>query len=397
MTPKVLTVIPRYWPAMGGAEQHTRALQQELSASVDCRVATFCGAEPFATDHAFAFGDCRSSQDEHVPIQQLAASGVTRQVLQGLGTASKTSRWADRAFRLAVKPSLKRALKDHVRDVDIIHCVYNGFTPAAEVAARFRKPFVWTPLAHTTLPKGTGWSSAGFRKLYQRADALIAMTPYEKAWLTDMGADADKVHVAPMAPLLEDVTIDPQKFKRDFAITEANIVLFLGRVTEAKGARLLIEAADRIWASHPDTALIIAGPYDEALMATWLKKNDARLKVCGPLCEASKQAALQVCDLVCVPSAEESLGVVYLEAWAFEKPVVAANIPVLRTVISDQEDGLLVNRNVSDIADAVVHLLDNPARAATMGQRGKLKVEQQYTWSNTAETLTRVYEQLLKG
>lgn len=395
MSPSVLTIIPRYWPAMGGAEQHTRALVQELSSRINCKVATFCGTEPVATDHAFAFAEHRNMLDGSVPIEQLAANGVSKPILKALGRAAGGSRVVDRLFRTAVKRPLRSALKDLVADADIVHCVYNGFTPAAEVAATFDKPFVWTPLAHTTLPAGTAWSSSGFQKLYQRADALIAMTEYEQAWLAQMGANQDKVHVAPMAPLLPEIKSDPESFKRAFEITESQMVLFLGRVTEAKGARILIEAADQIWASNPDTAIVLAGPYEDSLLSNWLQSTDPRLKICGALGEADKQAALQACDLVCVPSAEESLGVVYLEAWAFAKPVVAADIPVLRTVISDQKDGLLIDRTPFAVATAVTKLLADPAHAARMGQSGKAKTDRNYNWASTAETLLEIYDQVL--
>ena len=396
MTIRVLTVIPRYWPAMGGAEQHSRALMHHLKDKVDFEVATFCSGQVVPTDYAYAFTSTNTNDDNGIPVHQLSARGLTRASLQLMGQMGKKNRIAAAAFRQAVKPPLKASLLRLAREADIVHAVYNGFTPAAQIAAELGKPFVWTPLAHTSLPDKTGWSSDQFRKLYRKADAIIAMTPYEKNWLSERGADPTKTTIAPMAPLLEEVESDAAAFRRKHKIDQKNMVLFLGRVTEAKGAHLLIQAARQIWSTHPDTAIVLAGPIDYDVVGKWYPDDESRLKICGALGEADKQAALKACDVLCVPSAEESLGVVYLEAWCFEKPVIAADIPVLRTVISHNKDGVLVDRNPAQIATAIESVLANPAHAKEMGRCGKVKTIERYNWRTTANKLSQVYESLMQ-
>ena len=393
---RVLTVIPRYWPAMGGAEQHTRELLRHLSKKNKCKVATVCGSENYPTDVAFAFTESKRVRDDNVIIERVSARGIDRRVLQFVGRKAETNRMARRLFRSAVKRPFQRVLRRLSKDVDVVHAVYNGFTPAAEVAANLGKPFVWTPLAHTTLPRGTGWSSRGFQKLYKRADALIAMTEYEKEWLIEMGARRDNTHVVPMAPLLATVESDAVAFRRAHNITEKNVVLFLGRATKSKGAQLLCDAADAIWKRNPDTAIVIAGPIDSETHRKANSIQDPRLKVCGMLDEENKQAAFKACDMVCVPSAEESLGVVYLEAWSFGKPVVAANLPVLQTVISHNVDGILVDRTPANVAWAVNSLLLDPARSKQLGKNGFEKVGRQYCWSNSANHLSNIYRDVVK-
>ena len=395
MSARVLTLIPRYWPAMGGAEQHSRALMHHLKDKIDFRVATFCTAEPVPTDFAYAFTESQHSMDCGIPIHQLSARGMTRAGLQFMGKLGKTNRFAAAAFRHAVKHPLKSVLTKLARESDIIHAVYNGFTPAAQIASELGKPFVWTPLAHTTLPEKTGWSSHSFRDLYRKADAIIAMTPYEKKWLSQQGADTKKTTIAPMAALLPDVVSEEEKFRQKFQINQKNIVLFLGRVTKNKGAHLLLQAAHRIWLTHPDTAIVLAGPLDQKVLDKWGLPDEPRLKVCGTLDEVDKQAALKACNVLCVPSAEESLGVVYLEAWHFEKPVIAANIPVLQTVVSHNQDGILVEREAVTIASAVQRVLSDPLYAKMLGQNGKKKTIERYNWKKTADKIAQVYSSLI--
>ena len=55
--------------------------------------------------------------------------------------------------------------------------------------------------------------------------------------------------------------------------------------------------------------------------------------------EDEKQDALSACDVLCVPSEGESFGMVYFEAWAYEKPVVALDLPALRDSLGGSSGG----------------------------------------------------------
>jgi glycosyltransferase involved in cell wall biosynthesis len=100
---------------------------------------------------------------------------------------------------------------------------------------------------------------------------------------------------------------------------------------------------------------------------------------------------LAACDLLCVPSSQESFGGVYTEAWSFGKPVIGGKAPAIADVITDGKDGFLVSQDPAEIADRILYLLDHPTEAAAMGQAGKTKVEAKYTWPKLAEKTMQVY------
>ncbi len=95
--------------------------------------------------------------------------------------------------------------------------------------------------------------------------------------------------------------------------------------------------------------------------------------------EEEKQDALAACDVLCVPSRGESFGMVYFEAFAYQKPVVGLNLPALRETIGMNEAGFLVEGSPEEIANAVSYLLGNSGHAQKMGKNG-LMLTLQHSW-----------------
>jgi glycosyltransferase involved in cell wall biosynthesis len=115
---------------------------------------------------------------------------------------------------------------------------------------------------------------------------------------------------------------------------------------------------------------------------------------------ADLPAHYALCDLLALPSTTmgEAFGLVLLEAMATAKPVVASNLPGVRSVVADGADGLLVRPgDAADLAAKLRVLLDDPARRMEMGRRGRQKVEAHYDWPVVIPRLARVYDQALAG
>ena len=109
------------------------------------------------------------------------------------------------------------------------------------------------------------------------------------------------------------------------------------------------------------------------------------------LAEEEKQDALAACDVLCVPSEGESFGMVYYEAWAYKKPVVALDLAVLRESIGRVEGGLLASPHADSISDSIIRVLGHTDLCTRMGNNG-FKLAKKHRWREALESYAKVYE-----
>jgi glycosyltransferase involved in cell wall biosynthesis len=173
------------------------------------------------------------------------------------------------------------------------------------------------------------------------------------------------------------------------------MVLFLGRKHPAKGFEEVLAATARVWEKKPGVRFVFVGPKEGNAAEIFRKYDDPRIVEIDQVELEEKTSAIQACDILCMPSFFEALGGVFLEAWWFEKPVIAGNTSALRELTEKGRGGFLVNLDPVDIAEKVIRLLDDPALRRRMGTWGRQKVESQYSWSVIAAKVENVYRQLV--
>lgn len=161
----------------------------------------------------------------------------------------------------------------------------------------------------------------------------------------------------------------------------------VGRLTEQKGQRFLIEAVSQI----DNVCLIIVGegPLKEVLkkIANNYKSNCVFL---GCIMPDKIPLFLHSLDIFCFPSLWEGLPLALIEALATGLPIVASDIPPIREVIG--EAGLLVKPgNVEQLTEALKNLLTNPSLKNELNLKAK---KRSYIFS--IENTVRSYEDLFK-
>lgn len=182
------------------------------------------------------------------------------------------------------------------------------------------------------------------------------------------------------------------------------VVLFVGALDRAhvfKGVDILLQALGRI--PDPSVKALVVG--EGELQRQYVRQASrlslsGRVHFCGRVPMEELPAHYALCDCLVLPSTamSEAFGVVLLEAMACAKPVIASNIPGVRTVVSDGEDGLLVRPgDVEDLRDKIEQLLNDSQLRREMGSRGRAKVEENYAWGPIARRLEQVYQQVLHG
>ncbi|ASC71447.1 Glycosyltransferase Type 1 [Halomicronema hongdechloris C2206] len=390
---RLLYTLTSYRPALGGAQIHTHLLAQHLAEHH--AVQAVCHWDHNRSDWLLGTTlrqpPARDYEIDTISVHRLGFSWTEK---------LRMAIWLPLYYPLmqvALPPiagEVARHLHPLAQSADLIHNVRigrEGLSYASwQTACQYDIPFVFTPVHH---PRWVGWRYRAYIELYRRADAVIALTPSEKSTLIDLGVAPDHIHVTGIGPVLAEQA-DAQRFRRQYGL-EAPMVLFLGQHYPYKGFRQLLEAAPLVWQHHSDTQFVFIGPPVKDSDQVFLAYTDSRIHHLGPVDLQAKTDALAACDLLCVPSSQESFGGVFTEAWSLGKPVVGGRIPAVADVVYEGTDGFLVAQDPDQIAERICYLLAYPERAQAMGQAGQAKVQQHYTWPTLAQKTEQVYRAVL--
>jgi glycosyltransferase involved in cell wall biosynthesis len=285
-------------------------------------------------------------------------------------------------------------IQPYAEKADLIHNVRigrEGLSVAALQAARKQGiPFVLTPVHH---PRWVGWRYRAYNRLYQLADAVFTLTRTEKQTLIELGVREDRITVIGHGPTLAE-TAHPEEFVAEQHI-DGPMILFVGQHFAYKGYKQLLDAAPLVWAKVPATHFVFIGPAVNKSEDDFAAMPDRRIHRLGSVSLQEKTDALAACTVYCMPSTQESFGGVYTEAWTFGKPVIGCNIPAVTEVISNGENGYLVQQDSREIADKIIDLLLHPAIADAMGTAGKHKVTECYSWSQISKSAEEAYMRTL--
>jgi phosphatidyl-myo-inositol dimannoside synthase len=98
-------------------------------------------------------------------------------------------------------------------------------------------------------------------------------------------------------------------------------------------------------------------------------------------------------DVFVLPSSKEGFGIVYLEAWQHDVPVICGALGAPHEIVSDGVDGFVADENSDvDLAAKIDSLLSDPERAREMGRRGRAKVEALYLNANAKANLAALLD-----
>ena len=275
-----------------------------------------------------------------------------------------------------------RRLARELADADVVHCIAREWAGPAERAARsIGAAFVETPLVHPDQPfSGAGRSDV---RRYTRDDAVIALTDWEAAWYRERGAG--RVHVTGVGAVLDDLPELPM---------DPATVLFVGRKERYKGYDALRTAAPLVWRERPDARFHVIG---QTRFLGPRPLRDQRWTEPGVVSSREKTAAYSRATLLCMPSDHETFGHAYLEAWCAGRPVIAGDIPPLREVVRSGIDGLHARNEPRAIAGAILELLGDPERSRRMGEAGRRRVAERWTWAVVTERTETAYVDALRG
>jgi glycosyltransferase involved in cell wall biosynthesis len=187
--------------------------------------------------------------------------------------------------------------------------------------------------------------------------------------------------------------------KRSLGLDQNGTVIgFVGWLLPIKGPEYLLKAMAHIWPDHPDVSLVMVGKgeLDVDLRSQALKMNaNGRIRFLG--WREDIHEIMPLFDLLVLPSLNEGMGRVLVEAMAAGKPVVASEVGGIPDLVKHGETGYLVRpADEKALANGIRKILNDPERAKQMGQRGK-EYCRQFSLEAMIEKLDDLYADLIRN
>ena len=228
------------------------------------------------------------------------------------------------------------------------------------------------------------------KSLYSISDRVICLSNYmHDIFCYDYKCDASKIVVISNGLTDTEKNVSDKKHLRNKwkISSKEKIILFAGRIDEAKGMSHLIKAFRKVLFVYPQSRLVIAGEGDFRKYIKESQDISTKITFTGLLNKDQLYEWYNLADLGVIPSLFESFGYVAVEMMMHELPIVATATSGLKEVINDS-CGLLVQLTVlsdsvevddSLFAEKIIYLLQHPNDAKKMGRNGRKRYLMEYS------------------
>lgn len=202
-------------------------------------------------------------------------------------------------------------------------------------------------------------------------------------------------------------SVDGSAIRERHGLVESPLVVCVGRLVARKGQDMLIRALPRVRSAVPGARVLLVGEGPDRSRLEKLANEVApgMVTFAGrvPWDELPRHHA--AADVFASPNRsrwagyeQEGFGVIFLEAQACARPVVAGRSGGAPEALVENETGLLVDgSSVDSVATAVIRLLRDPKRAREMGEAGRRFVESNFQWEEIVGRLRSDLEALVEG
>jgi glycosyltransferase involved in cell wall biosynthesis len=333
------------------------------------------------TERGFAVVHVPAGPAEHVPKDEL---------LQHMGAFGKelSRYWDDwrpdvahAHFWMSGLATMQAAADQHIPAVQTFHAL--GVVKRLHQGPQDTSPEDRIRL-ETTIARNVDWVAA---TCSDEVDELVRMgRPRSSISVIPCGVDVDEFTAyGPTAPRGRE-----------------HRIVAVGRLVPRKGFETMIRAMRHL----PDTELVIVGGPDKSELdsdveATRLQRLAGQLNLAdrvhlyGSVLREEMPMLLRSADVVAATPWYEPFGIVPLEAMACGVPVVASAVGGMLDTVEDTVTGRLVPpREPRALADAIAPILSQPRLGRMLGEAGRRRVCERYTWSRVAADVTAVYRRM---
>lgn len=300
-----------------------------------------------------------------------------------------------------------KKVKELVGAADIVHLMgqWNFMSMLTYfVVRRLKKPYVVCPAG--TLPiygrskiikRIYNWIIG--KRIIRNANGYIAISKNEVGHFKDYDVESNKISVIPNGVSPEDFeNSDGFQFRRKYRLGESPFIIFVGRLNYIKGPDLLLKAFCNIKDKLRDYHLVFVGP-DEGMLEELRKivieyNIEERIHFISHLSGAVKSQAYHAANLLVIPSRQEAMSIVVLEAGITGTPVLITNQCGFDCV-AEVDGGIVVPASVVGIQEGLLRILEDSDKLESKGINLKNFVQNNFTWDSVISEYLKLYNQIL--
>ncbi len=384
----LILITDTYWPANGGVEAWVHAHSAHLASCYNVKVlahANDSSLKGILSRTVFLKGFSPYSDDAGNRVECLKPSLLGRIALLPFvvwNIPLARSLFAKPLFDFLAyfyKAAFGKQLFRMVQNADIVHCFSTSHLAIAvsDVCKRQNLKFVQSPPVHFQR-----WGDTPkLLSSYAQANAIICLSrSFKREFEWKRPQDNTKTHVIPALTTHSEGSSPPK------TLPSQPYVMFLGRKEAHKGLGYLCQA---FYTIRTYASLVICGSGEK------MDPICENMYDYGAITEQEKAWLLEHCTVFCVPSLDESFGIVYVEAMRYGKPIVAFDIAPVNELVENGESGFLIDpQDVKSLSKALLKLIADRPLCKEMGKKGKERFDSLFSPSVVLEKTKQIYGSL---
>ncbi len=225
--------------------------------------------------------------------------------------------------------------------------------------------------------------------IYERCSVIIALSEEWKQDLSKM-IDARKIRVVENYGILKPDVV------KNRTHNETSNILFLGFISEKKGALDIPRVAEQVLRILPEVQFVIAGSGEQERVESRLSSDTlAHISFPGWVRGREKELLLKEADIFFLPSYYEGMPMSILEAMGNGLPVVSTRVGGIPRLIKDGVNGLLLEPgDTTGMAEAIISIFSDRAKQRDMGLEGAIILEREFSLTKHISKLSKIYEEV---
>jgi teichuronic acid biosynthesis glycosyltransferase TuaC len=178
-------------------------------------------------------------------------------------------------------------------------------------------------------------------------------------------------------------------------------LLSVSNLINQKGIEYNIRAVANLVNKYPNMQYLIAGMGAEKERLQGLVEELGLQKNIQFVGQRDRQEIKQLmdeCDVFSMPSWNEGFGIVYIEAMACKKPVIGCKWEGIMEIVTDEQDGYLVEpKSLEDLQSVLDKLFENEELRKRIGKKARKRVEETYTLEKNVKKIIELYDKAIKN